>query len=209
MSRRPPRSTLFPYTTLFRSCIRCRPILQALRCRKSTSYAVFFAVLTHRRDSRGVTAGGNRLDQIGKCDDAHTLNSEAYAHFLHRGLRALAKFLAIESKYDTGERRSGRVNQQGRFANGGAGGNHIVDHQHATGERRTDDRAALAVILGFLAIERVWHVAAVMIGERHCGCGRERYALVSGTEQHVVFETGAHDGLCITAPERGERAPGI
>src|SRR5438105_11081433 len=25
MIRRPPRSTLFPYTTLFRSCRRCRP----------------------------------------------------------------------------------------------------------------------------------------------------------------------------------------
>src|SRR5256886_17417385 len=27
MIRRPPRSTLFPYTTLFRSCLLCRPML--------------------------------------------------------------------------------------------------------------------------------------------------------------------------------------
>src|SRR5438105_8495665 len=62
MIRRPPRSTLFPYTTLFRSCPRApplghstrgraiRPVLAAARDRKSTrlnsshewiSYAVF------------------------------------------------------------------------------------------------------------------------------------------------------------------------
>src|SRR5690242_20806426 len=31
MIRRPPRSTLFPYTTLFRSC--CRPVLHRSQCR--------------------------------------------------------------------------------------------------------------------------------------------------------------------------------
>src|SRR5438309_8676326 len=29
MIRRPPRSTLFPYTTLFRSCSRCNAVSQA------------------------------------------------------------------------------------------------------------------------------------------------------------------------------------
>src|SRR3712207_8966076 len=32
MIRRPPRSTLFPYTTLFRSRPRPRPVRPALRC---------------------------------------------------------------------------------------------------------------------------------------------------------------------------------
>src|SRR6266511_1844467 len=36
MIRRPPRSTLFPYTTLFRSGARCTPP-QRSRCRCSTS----------------------------------------------------------------------------------------------------------------------------------------------------------------------------
>src|SRR2546427_8586557 len=31
MIRRPPRSTLFPYTTLFRSAVRFRPVLPAQR----------------------------------------------------------------------------------------------------------------------------------------------------------------------------------
>src|SRR5256885_8446370 len=31
MIRRPPRSTLFPYTTLFRSCLECRLVIKAQR----------------------------------------------------------------------------------------------------------------------------------------------------------------------------------
>src|SRR2546430_5144467 len=37
MIRRPPRSTLFPYTTLFRSEVLCAPTLRAPSMRRSTS----------------------------------------------------------------------------------------------------------------------------------------------------------------------------
>src|SRR5436305_11886069 len=37
MIRRPPRSTLFPYTTLFRSCSRCRPPISCCTIRCSSS----------------------------------------------------------------------------------------------------------------------------------------------------------------------------
>src|SRR6266571_6427899 len=37
MIRRPPRSTLFPYTTLFRSPARCSPDRTSRRCPSTTS----------------------------------------------------------------------------------------------------------------------------------------------------------------------------
>src|SRR5256885_12993113 len=37
MIRRPPRSTLFPYTTLFRSTLSSWPAACALRCRRPSS----------------------------------------------------------------------------------------------------------------------------------------------------------------------------
>src|SRR3712207_9175475 len=39
MIRRPPRSTLFPYTTLFRSLVRTVRVLRGLELRKSPSVA--------------------------------------------------------------------------------------------------------------------------------------------------------------------------
>ena len=47
-----------------------------------------------------------------------------------------------------------------RLADGGAGGDHVVDDQHAAAQRRADQTAALAVVLGFLAVEGERHVAA-------------------------------------------------
>src|SRR5256885_11206692 len=44
MIRRPPRSTLFPYTTLFRSCIGVARIAEELRRRRLLAY---FAVAHH------------------------------------------------------------------------------------------------------------------------------------------------------------------
>src|SRR2546430_8674041 len=41
MIRRPPRSTLFPYTTLFRSRLHMNPLLMyGLRCESGTSYTL-------------------------------------------------------------------------------------------------------------------------------------------------------------------------
>src|SRR3712207_8374882 len=54
MIRRPPRSTLFPYTTLFRSCRRPKDTICARKCR----------VLTHPAG----TKGGGR-ERKGKQDD--------------------------------------------------------------------------------------------------------------------------------------------
>src|SRR5207302_8150035 len=84
MIRRPPRSTLFPYTTLFRSKVRaelrhiravfahCTP-RQVRRDRKSTrlnsshvkiSYAVF--CLKKKKDDPVHVVGGHRFDEAGE-----------------------------------------------------------------------------------------------------------------------------------------------
>src|SRR2546430_9757317 len=61
MIRRPPRSTLFPYTTLFRSCVVCRQVVDAavylntaavrgMLCAECIAYAV--RLLTPRPDRK-------------------------------------------------------------------------------------------------------------------------------------------------------------
>src|SRR5688572_31772915 len=47
MIRRPPRSTLFPYTTLFRSTLHCHVVPRASRCR---AYATDRRLLVSTRD---------------------------------------------------------------------------------------------------------------------------------------------------------------
>src|SRR2546426_3583500 len=60
MIRRPPRSTLFPYTTLFRSCPRSAAsppgtrVADTGRCRRATR---------SRRGSAGRSAGGTRSEE--------------------------------------------------------------------------------------------------------------------------------------------------
>src|SRR2546429_1189579 len=47
MIRRPPRSTLFPYTTLFRSCLLALLVSPAIRAYNRVSvYLAFFALLS-------------------------------------------------------------------------------------------------------------------------------------------------------------------
>src|SRR2546430_11141082 len=55
MIRRPPRSTLFPYTTLFRSCAREAPYAERRRCTMTTTRLVLPLVFTlGGSTSRGV-----------------------------------------------------------------------------------------------------------------------------------------------------------
>src|SRR3712207_8127695 len=73
MIRRPPRSTLFPYTTLFRSVVRvARVAISAERLREMIGGAFVLARAIEgepERDVRGREAG---IAQIGR---AHVLNS--------------------------------------------------------------------------------------------------------------------------------------
>eukprot|EP00967_Tisochrysis_lutea_P148221 scaffold282804_cov28-Tisochrysis_lutea.AAC.1 len=52
-----------------------------------------------------------------------------------------------------------------------------------------------------LPVVSVWHILPVMIGERDDGGGRERDTLVGRSENHVVLQTGLHDGGGIVLAE--------
>src|SRR4051812_49937646 len=69
MIRRPPRSTLFPYTTLFRS--RRAPDLAPadVKCRDGQRHAVSFPL------GRGEVRGRNQLDRAGTDRKSTRLNS--------------------------------------------------------------------------------------------------------------------------------------
>src|SRR5262249_26648847 len=52
-----------------------------------------------------------RLDQIGKCDNAHTTQPVGLLDLLHRCQRALAALLTIERQRDTNRLRPGGPDQ--------------------------------------------------------------------------------------------------
>ena len=60
---------------------------------------------------------------------------------------------------------SGADNLQ-RLTDGGAGGDHIINDQHAALQWGTDQIAAFAVRLGLFAVEAVRHIATMVIGQR-------------------------------------------
>src|SRR5215469_6610381 len=68
MIRRPPRSTLFPYTTLFRSALRRgtrRPAVHAVSARGRLSIAVVDVLLDgHRRQPRRLLSLGRRTPAL-------------------------------------------------------------------------------------------------------------------------------------------------
>ena len=60
-------------------------------------------------------------------------------------------------------RACGRDNLVG-LADSGSGRDDVIDDEHATGKRRADDAATLAMRLGLFAVERVRHVDVVLLG---------------------------------------------
>src|SRR2546429_3882635 len=92
MIRRPPRSTLFPYTTLFRSCSSyARPgtLLLRVRCRR-TRFALSPSPLHEARrcppNLRHTRRGGNRSEE-------HTSELQSRLHLVCR--------LLLEKKKNT------------------------------------------------------------------------------------------------------------
>ena len=159
-----------------------------------------------RRTVRGnanciTRACGEGFDEVGQGQDADAAQSELRRDFLHRRLGALAAFLAVERQRHARGRRAGRADDFHGFADGGAGRDHVIDDHDAAAQRRADDVAAFAVILGFLAIERPRHAAMVVLGERHGGGGGERDALVRRPEQHVELEARARERRGVTLAE--------
>src|SRR3712207_9148270 len=92
MIRRPPRSTLFPYTTLFRSQLR----------------AALAAVLGHRADVDGVRRGGAERDRVGGRNAVLERDRRVAAAARQRhGPLVIARLLETEGDAD---RKSTRLN---------------------------------------------------------------------------------------------------
>src|SRR3712207_7734059 len=95
MIRRPPRSTLFPYTTLFRSLLQLRVVEQRrapLRARPDRWLAAHAAqpVPAHGRPARP-------LDGLERCADAREQRSEEHTSEL-QSRQYLACRLLLEKK---------------------------------------------------------------------------------------------------------------
>src|SRR5438876_3859952 len=89
MIRRPPRSTLFPYTTLFRSHTRGA-------CSTSCPRGVAL-----RRSSRGVCRGGLRLRVAGSLwrSEEHTSELQSPVHLVCRLLLEKKKNQSLNCNY--------------------------------------------------------------------------------------------------------------
>src|SRR6516164_10640948 len=98
------------------------------------------------------------LDEVCKCDDAHTSQTLGLLDLLHRAERPLATLLTVECQRDTRRLRCGAADEAERFAHRRTRRDHIVDDENAAAHRSADDAAAFAVILCFLAVEGVGHI---------------------------------------------------
>src|SRR3712207_8580820 len=79
MIRRPPRSTLFPYTTLFRSQVR-EGVLDRVDAADHGEVAVAALEVPHRELDRGERRGARRVDRAVHRSEEHTseLQSRQY-----------------------------------------------------------------------------------------------------------------------------------
>ncbi len=108
--------------------------------------------------------------------------------FLDCGHLTLAFLLPIERDGDRDDLGAMGLDQRDGFANGGTGGNDVVDDHHATANFGANDTAALAVIFGFLAIECIGEVALMKLEQCAGGDRRQWNALVGGTEQQIEVD---------------------
>src|SRR3712207_8191014 len=80
MIRRPPRSTLFPYTTLFRSIVRASGVGARIRARRVPVLAGARALA-----ARGIVPGGTRRnrDAVADLDRQSTRLNSSHANTSH------------------------------------------------------------------------------------------------------------------------------
>src|SRR5260370_15528556 len=89
MIRRPPRSTLFPYTTLFRSLTRCRngllrPLRESEPRALGGSFAVHWELYSESHGHEPPSARGSRSEE-------HTSALQSHLNFLCRLLLGTKK----------------------------------------------------------------------------------------------------------------------
>src|SRR5256885_5517465 len=97
MIRRPPRSTLFPYTTLFRSGLECRD--QDLLDIGQESLAGHRAVEHHRSGQTAVPQGGNKGCGLPMAERGLGQRSEEHTSELQSPCNLVCRLL-LEKKKD-------------------------------------------------------------------------------------------------------------
>src|SRR5687767_15343879 len=101
MSRQPPRSTLFPYTTLFRSvwCAAPRPVLAGVRHERLDQMIEHAAYARHLDQTFGShQPGGDAADgEVGQDGAQHRVRSEEHTSEL-QSLAYLVCRLLLEKK---------------------------------------------------------------------------------------------------------------
>mmetsp|Transcript_61226 Transcript_61226/g.150649 ORF Transcript_61226/g.150649 Transcript_61226/m.150649 type:complete len:214 (-) Transcript_61226:526-1167(-) len=146
--------------------------------------------------------------QVGQVGDRDHRQPVALLHLLHGRVLAVDAalgrlFLAVQRDGDATGGRAGGLDHLDGFTHRGAGGDHVVDDQHAALDRRTDQGAALAVVLGFLAVVGERQVVAAP-GEFHRHRGRQRDALVGRAEDHVEVQARGDQAFGIEAGETAQ-----
>src|SRR5688572_32350376 len=98
MIRRPPRSTLFPYTTLFRSSsqISCPP--REIRERESAVAHVAIGAFEHRRDA--AARHHHVVDRADRSEE-HTSELQSQSNLVCRLLLEKKKKKVINCRYET------------------------------------------------------------------------------------------------------------
>src|SRR5690348_17328473 len=158
------------------------------------------------RNANWITCvAAKRLDQVGQGQDADASQAELRRDLLDRGLAALTALLPIQRQRHSRGRCACGADDVHRLADGRARCDHVIDDDDATLEGTSDDVAAFAVILGFLAVEGPGHVAMVVLAQRDGRRRRERNALVGRAEQHVVLEARARERRRVTLTEHRDR----
>src|SRR2546430_7307330 len=85
MIRRPPRSTLFPYTTLFRSSIRkWEPLELAIRLGDAAARAVVEIVQAAARFQLAFAVSGVGVDAVGERSEEHTSELQSQSNLVCR-----------------------------------------------------------------------------------------------------------------------------
>ena len=150
-----------------------------------------------------IRASGQEVHQIFEPRHGDDRNAVIPLYFLNRGKFTLAAFLAVQCNQYAGRCGAGGTDQLHRLAHRGSGRNNVVNDQHATGQRRTDDAATLAMIFGFLAVEGERIVPAVL-GEGDGNRSDQRDAFVSRAEQHVELDVARFGGFCVEFGQTSE-----
>ena len=148
----------------------------------------YFSVLGPISQHRLAVLGERRVvlqqgQDVRQRRNRHHRNAIGLGHVLHgrvrrqRVVRAGA-FHAVHGDQH-GRLGAGGADDLHRFAHRSAGGDHVVDDHDLALERRADQRAALAMVLGFLAVVGERHVAPLhgrVAGQGHGGGGGQRDA---------------------------------